>query len=507
MTRYSRFFLLSFFTAVGLALRIFHIDFQSLWVDELLVILKAEQKSLWEIIAASKVDVHPPLYDYLIHFWMYFGETVWILRFFSLIFGVASIPVIYWLGKKCYNEKVGLVAAFIFTVWPFSIWYSQEVRPYTLIFFLGLVVIGFFLKGLESNDWKYWSVFIIFITLCLYTHHSALYLILVFNIFVAMLWLNKKNLDIVYRWMVVQFIIIFLYLPGFYILVSQIIWQKESGTPGLVFIKEPGFATIPYLFYNLTFKADALPLGLFRGLVLIPVALIFFSGLKPIKENFKGTASFIPKGKTLFLLLCLFVPVLLSFTLGTLVKKEFMYEARFFMIFMPAYIIILARGILQIRHKLVKVILITFCLFFIFAANYQIYTIPINPPMKEVVKYIKAGYLPGDIVLFHGSIWKIVFDYYNKGSMLTEGILRDYTPKDGVFPYQFLKVTESYVPVLEEKLKNYSRVWIVLSPPAIRRDPKQIVVSHLDKHFEKIVEQKILPEYFEIRMYNLNSKK
>jgi len=91
--------------------------------------------------------------------------------------------------------------------------------------------------------------------------------------------------------------------------------------------------------------------------------------------------------------------------------------------------------------------------------------------------------------------------------MLTEGILRDYTPKDGVFPYQFLKVTESYVPVLEEKLKNYTRVWIVLSPPAIRRDPKQIVVSHLDKHFEKIVEQKILPEYFEIRMYNLNSKK
>src|SRR3972149_9080261 len=115
MARYSSFFLLSVFTAVGLALRIFHIDFQSLWVDELLVILKAEQKSLWEIIEVSKVDVHPPLYDYLIHVWMYFGRTVWILRFFSLIFGVVSIPFIYLIGKECYDEKVGLTAAFILT--------------------------------------------------------------------------------------------------------------------------------------------------------------------------------------------------------------------------------------------------------------------------------------------------------------------------------------------------------------------------------------------------------
>lgn len=507
MTRYSSFILLSVFTAVGLALRIFHIDFQSLWVDELLVILKAEQKSLWEIVEASKVDVHPPLYDYLIHFWIYFGKTVWILRFFSLIFGVASIPLIYWIGKKFYGEKVGLTAAFILTIWPFSIWYSQEIRPYTLIFFFGLLAIGFFLKGLETNSLKYWSSFIIVIILCLYTHHSTLYLILVFNIFMAISWLNKKYLDIAYRWIGVQFIIILLYLPGLYILVSQLLWQKNSGTPGLVFLKQPGLSTIPYLFYNLTFYADALPLGGLRGFMLIPVVIILFSGLKPSKESFKGIRTFIANEKTLFLILSLFLPVIICFVLGSLVKKEFMYESRFFMIFMPAYLIILARGFLQIKHKSKKVILIAFFLLSIFAANYRIYTVPINPPIKEVVKYIKARYLPGDIVLFHGSIWKIVFDYYSQNSMETEGVLHNYTPKKGVFPYQFEKVSESYVPVFQEKLKNYSRAWIVLTPPKIRRDPKQIVIKYLDKHFENILKEKIFPEYFEIWMYDLNSKK
>ena len=507
MVRYSSFILLSVFTVLGFALRIFHIDFQSLWIDELLVILKAEQKSLLEIIEASKVDVHPPLYDYLIHFWIYFGKTAATLRFFSLIFGVGSIPVIYLVGKKIYDEKVGLTAAFILTIWPFSIWYSQEVRPYTLIFFLGLLSIGFFLEGIETNSWKYWTNFIILTTLCLYTNHATLYLIFVFNIFIIISWLNKKHLDIFNRWIIVQIIIIFLYIPGLYILVSQLLWQKNSKTPEMLFIRQPGFTTIPYLFYNLTFYADALPLRWLRGIMLIPIIIVFFSGLKPFKNTFKGIKSFIFEGKNLFLILCLFLPITISFILGVFAKKEFMYDARYFMIFMPAYLILLSRGILQINHKSAQKFLITFCLISVFAANYRIYTIPINPPVKEVVKYIKDRYLPGDIVFMHRSTWKIVFDYYSNNRIVTEGVLNNYDPKYGVFPYEFTQVTENYIPILQEKLKGYSRLWIVLTPHEVRRDPKEIVVRYLDNHFENKLKKKIYPEYFEILMYDLRAKK
>src|SRR3990170_2918933 len=93
MVHYS-IFLIVIFTVVGFALRVFQLDFQSLWIDDLIVILKAEQKSLWDIFQAAKVDTHPPLYDFLIHYWMNIGRDEWTLRFFSLIFGVGSIPKI-----------------------------------------------------------------------------------------------------------------------------------------------------------------------------------------------------------------------------------------------------------------------------------------------------------------------------------------------------------------------------------------------------------------------------
>lgn len=505
MVHYS-IFLIVIFTVVGFALRVFHLDFQSLWLDDLIVILKAEQKSLWDIFQAAKVDTHPPLYDFLIHYWMNIGRDEWTLRFFSLIFGVGSIPLIYLVGKKCYDEKVGLTAALIFTFWPVSIWYSQAVRPYTLIIFLGLAAIGFFLKGLETNKWKYWCYFIIFITFGLYTHHSALYLVFVLNIFLVISWLNKKYLNLIYQWIVIQIILILLYIPGYVILVSEIIQIENSGITNIDFVKKPGFSTIPRLFYHLTFCNDSLSIGWVGGLLLIPVIILFFSGIRPNKESWKGIPSFIIKGKTLFFILYLFLPILLSFVLGILVRKEYMYEPRFFILFVPAYLIILARGILQIKHKLAKGIL-SFCLIFpMLISDYMIYTHSIYPPIKKVAEYVKESYEPGDLVMFHHSLWKIGFDYYSKKSLVTEGAFYTYNPKEGCFPSNFLDITESYVPVFEKKLKDYSRLWLVLTPHEVRHDPNQIIIKHLDMHFKKFSNKKF-PPYFEILLYDLKLKK
>ena len=52
--------------------------------------------------------------------------------FFSLFFGVLLIALVYALARRLAGRTVALVAAVLVSLSPFNVWYSQEVRMYTL---------------------------------------------------------------------------------------------------------------------------------------------------------------------------------------------------------------------------------------------------------------------------------------------------------------------------------------------------------------------------------------
>ena len=67
---------LTIILVVGLALRFYHLDFQSPWLDELFTIINSSSdKSVNVIFETLKKDVHPPLYYYIIHFFYLFFEN------------------------------------------------------------------------------------------------------------------------------------------------------------------------------------------------------------------------------------------------------------------------------------------------------------------------------------------------------------------------------------------------------------------------------------------------
>src|SRR3990167_4926541 len=88
----------------------------------------------------SKGSGEMPVYYILVHYWTkIFGLSEFKLRFFSAIFGIASIYMIFLLGKTIFNEKVGLIAAFILSINHQHIYYSQEARNYSFLVFLALL--------------------------------------------------------------------------------------------------------------------------------------------------------------------------------------------------------------------------------------------------------------------------------------------------------------------------------------------------------------------------------
>ena len=142
-------------------LHLYRLDHQSLWYDEGFSVYLARM-SLGEITARTASDIHPPLYYYLLHLWLGpFGDSEFVLRFFSLLFGLLTVPLIYALGRRLLGTASGLLAASLLAVSPLYLWYSQEARMYTLVTFLCLLSSYLLLRAVEGKARFLWGGYIL----------------------------------------------------------------------------------------------------------------------------------------------------------------------------------------------------------------------------------------------------------------------------------------------------------------------------------------------------------
>ncbi|MEP7199914.1 MAG: hypothetical protein ABI874_08870, partial [Chloroflexota bacterium] len=82
---------------VAFALRVYHLDAMSFWSDEGISVLRA-RNDLPTLFATLPVE-HTPLYFVGLHFWMALtGEGDFAVRYFSLVFSVLAVPLVYKLG-------------------------------------------------------------------------------------------------------------------------------------------------------------------------------------------------------------------------------------------------------------------------------------------------------------------------------------------------------------------------------------------------------------------------
>ena len=67
--------------------------------------------------------------------WRYF----YVARVIGMLFGVATIPLLYLVGKELPDQRVGLLAALFLTFYPTHVVRSQEGTPYTAQLFFALL--------------------------------------------------------------------------------------------------------------------------------------------------------------------------------------------------------------------------------------------------------------------------------------------------------------------------------------------------------------------------------
>jgi hypothetical protein len=129
-------------TLAGGFLRALMLEFKGMWLDETFSVWMASH-SIGDMLQwIVKIDQHPPLYYFLLHYWIGLtSNSPYDVRMLSVLFGAATIPVIYLIGKRMAGGVMGMAAAMILAFSPFHIYYAQEARMYTLLTFTAAVAL------------------------------------------------------------------------------------------------------------------------------------------------------------------------------------------------------------------------------------------------------------------------------------------------------------------------------------------------------------------------------
>ena len=120
--------------AAGLVLRFW--TRSGLWLDEALTVDIA-RLPLDQIPNALKHDGAPPLYYYLLHFWIVlFGQSNVAVRSLSGVIAVITLPVAWLCGKRFGGRAVAWTLLVLLASAPFAVYYATESRMYALVILL-----------------------------------------------------------------------------------------------------------------------------------------------------------------------------------------------------------------------------------------------------------------------------------------------------------------------------------------------------------------------------------
>jgi mannosyltransferase len=162
----------------GAALRFATLDVQSLWYDEAVTarLLRMDLSGLLHAIPDSESS--PPLYYVLAWLWTHvFGTGEVGLRSLSALFGTATIPVVWALGRRIGGDRAALFAAALVAVNPMLVWFSQEARAYGLLVLLAALCALLWLRALEQPRPGRAVAWGLVAALALATHYYAIFLV------------------------------------------------------------------------------------------------------------------------------------------------------------------------------------------------------------------------------------------------------------------------------------------------------------------------------------------
>jgi mannosyltransferase len=177
--------------AAGLLLRFW--TRSGLWLDEALTVDIA-RLPLHEIPDALKHDGAPPLYYYLLHFWIVlFGQSNDAVRSLSGVIAVITLPVGWLCGRRLGGRVVAWTTLVLLASAPFAVYYATESRMYALVILL--TGCGFLALGRAVDRPRPGNLVAVAVVAAalLYTQYWAIYLVAMVGIWLVVAIIRSRR--------------------------------------------------------------------------------------------------------------------------------------------------------------------------------------------------------------------------------------------------------------------------------------------------------------------------
>lgn len=297
---------------LALLLRLSHIDYISLWNDELYVLCFISDLGRGFNFERTFLDPgNPPLFFVISNIWLYFfNKSIILIRLLPCLIGLVQIYSTYFVVDKIFNKKIALISAFLSSINILFILESNEIRSYILSMTLILWGVYWFYKLKNNFTNKNLAIYFLISALLINLHYYCILFVLA-N-FVLGLFLFKNNKI---KFLIANIISFITFIPYF-----LITFMKNSINPVFnTWIEKPSLITI---YHHIVFYFG----NIFWFLAVI-IFLIFV--YKKLEENKKQFLNY-----TLYLIGFIFIVAFLI----SLFVKPMLFE-RYFIIFLPLLVV------------------------------------------------------------------------------------------------------------------------------------------------------------------------
>jgi len=483
--------------ALGFALRVFTLTAQSLWRDEVDALRFATALLRQVLSTFTQVGWNGPLYFFVLRGWIGLtGSSEFALRYFSLLLGVVAVALAFVLARRLAGTATAFLCATFFAVSPYFIWYSQEVKMYTLILACATLAIYALRRAIchpersegslpgdaetlrrsaAQNDTRtrlqsvaWWTTFVVATTIAFYSHILAALLIPV-EMILALTWgVGARR-----RWWIgalASFACLTLpYLP-------LMLWQLP-----LVF--QP--AQTGYSYYPFDRMLIVTLNGFAAGISgKLPDFTLWLAGLLILIGVFLSDAAWRDKAA---LLAWLLLPPLALYLVSL---NRPIFTDRYLIWIGPAFYLFVALGVIAL-WRLWKPLGIAAMAAMIAIATTGAYlqaAEPIKSDFRGAVQYFGAHRAPDDLVIFQIPHVRYTFEYYyHKPYTWVEGPFTNYGMSDA-------QVDEQMRPIVAGR----KTVWLVASEMEMWDSKLQVwkwLEAHGRRTEEKVFAQVTLYRY------------
>ena len=333
-------------------LRTISLDTQPLWRDEIDALRFATAPWSEVLSNFTRSGWNGPLYFLVLRGWIFLtGSTGCAMRFLSLWFGVLCIPLVFVLGRKFFGRNVALMAAFLITSSPYLIWYSQEVKMYSLVPALALLALYALRRATAGQGWYWWVTAVAATSIGFYSHILMALLIPVEIAFGLLWWPDTRR-----QWRGALASLLCLTVPY----LPLLFWQLPLATT----TRETGFYpyTLPEMVrilangWSLGILVKGTPWGTLPAIGLVLAGLLrplvgargrpasSMSGRRRERSASPRSRQWRPR---VFLMAWLIIPVML---IALISMRQPLFTDRYLVWLSPAFYLLVALGVVSLRY-------------------------------------------------------------------------------------------------------------------------------------------------------------